>query len=581
MDAGDVTHTTSHQYITVLSNSSKEIYPSNNPQHFINHLSREYSLSPNTEIALSELYIPVGFSNVTKWDDYEIIFFRAAGNREYAIRLDAGYYSGLGEVVKALNGSLKARGLGAKVRMTYTPGSKRVSIAFDETLSFVIPVESLKLARILGFRAGKIYTSSLDPKFVRRAMKHRRLEKEKTRAFMAAPEAVVYHSDPYPEPDEAKEDYPPVVLVKDPESRLEYYLEKKPREKRFHVIDDFGYKVNLYQQQEEEEEEEEDAPPPPPPIKAIEEYVRDKKMELPIYDLDPYPKMQLNQLRKGGYPPVVRVRDRKGVVHELKKNPAGHEFETLNRVTLKKRNDFVLQQYEDLIEKMAGPVHDADPYPKMQLSQLRRYPPVVRVRDKNGKVHELKKNPAEHVFEVLDLATMETRNAFVLRDYEELLNKMNVRDVDPYPTMELSQLIKGYPPAVYVRDGKGKVHALRKSPAERVFEVLDLETFEKRNVFSANDYSNLRKQYEQQLLQQQQPQGDDPAVRFVKSEEEEAALLLLSTDDEEYAYEVHTTPFLFYEQRRQDDDDDDEGYDDGDDDDDDVEHAHAARRRRR
>jgi hypothetical protein len=201
----------------------------------------------------------------------------------------------------------------------------------------------------------------------------------------------------------------------------------------------------------------------------------------------------------------------------------------------------------------------------MQLSHLRRgYPPVVRVKDKDGKVHELKKNPAEGVFEVLDLATMETRNAFAMSDYEALLAKMEVHNVDPYPTMELSQLRKGYPPAVYVRDANGNVHALRKSPAERVFEILDLETLKKRNVFSANDYSNLRKQYEQELQQLQQ--GDDPAVRFVKSEEE---ALLLTADDEEYAYEVHSTPFLFYDRQHQDDDDDD--YDDDDVDD---EHAH-------
>ena len=112
-------------YMTLPSNSSKDVYPDNNPGHFYTRLPQTYNLS-GYEVGLAEIQFPNTYSNVKEdlWiyykHDYDV------GIQHYI--LPAGLYDSSTTIIRELNKLLENKKHRNKTKLSYNKATRRTAL---------------------------------------------------------------------------------------------------------------------------------------------------------------------------------------------------------------------------------------------------------------------------------------------------------------------------------------------------------------------------------------------------------------------------------------------------------------------
>jgi len=132
-------------YLTLLSNSSVNYYPSNTVAQYTTKLPQVMELEGDWEVALAEISVPFPLPNVTR--DTHFFTLRSTNNDEtHKYTLRWGYYDTAGKVVMEMNSLTRAHP--TKVAFRYQMKRVKLSTNGSYTVEF-----SDALAHMLGFSA--------------------------------------------------------------------------------------------------------------------------------------------------------------------------------------------------------------------------------------------------------------------------------------------------------------------------------------------------------------------------------------------------------------------------------------------
>ena len=122
-------------FLTLPSNSSKDIYPDNTPGHFYTKLPQTYNLSSAFEIGLAEISFPNTYSNVQQ----DLLFFYQHDYEDSLniYHLPRGLYSSPTTIIKELNKLIENRKRRNKTKFSYNPATRRTTLYVykDEVIS--------------------------------------------------------------------------------------------------------------------------------------------------------------------------------------------------------------------------------------------------------------------------------------------------------------------------------------------------------------------------------------------------------------------------------------------------------------
>ena len=85
-------------YVTLLSNSSLDIYPDNSPANFTNRLPRVLELEPDMEVGLVEVSYVNAFENISSKPKFQVFDFFWTSDKNvwgklYTFKVEKGYYA--------------------------------------------------------------------------------------------------------------------------------------------------------------------------------------------------------------------------------------------------------------------------------------------------------------------------------------------------------------------------------------------------------------------------------------------------------------------------------------------------------
>lgn len=104
-------------YLTLLSNSSFDVFPENKTSSFTVNLPREITLDGSWSVALAEIHYPQTFNNVSAENEDNSIYFKFKSKEgdvyfRTHIEIPPGCYSSVREIVDALNYAMIRRTTG-------------------------------------------------------------------------------------------------------------------------------------------------------------------------------------------------------------------------------------------------------------------------------------------------------------------------------------------------------------------------------------------------------------------------------------------------------------------------------------
>ena len=108
-------------YVTLPSNASMDLYPTNKQASYKIRLPRTLYLRHGFEVALVEVQYPISWKTFSREESYEIGIFDREEGRYQSVFIPSVYYSNIGELVKQLNTTLAAhfaiRGNGKQAKL--------------------------------------------------------------------------------------------------------------------------------------------------------------------------------------------------------------------------------------------------------------------------------------------------------------------------------------------------------------------------------------------------------------------------------------------------------------------------------
>ena len=139
-------------YITLPSNSSRHVYPSNTSSCYTTKFAKGIDLKGDWEVSLIEFQYPHTWKTFTRGENaFELLDLK--NDKTWKYELDTGYYSSILKLVIELNSHIKTHGLS----VGYDEFKNRVFLKGEPQFSLKF---SAKLEQILGLKPGEWWSAT-------------------------------------------------------------------------------------------------------------------------------------------------------------------------------------------------------------------------------------------------------------------------------------------------------------------------------------------------------------------------------------------------------------------------------------